>query len=134
MSTTDANRGSRRDGPTIRGHSPHDPRLSCLTIAMTAVANPDVLCDIFFLRRDRSVLCRENHECTLIDMPCLEKVEQAAHLLADKGHLDKIVQVVADPTNVKLLVVGVAEFEPAAAGPEVNCLVVSLCALIFIPP
>ena len=68
-------------------------------------------------------------------MPRLEKTEQvsAGQIICEQawGELDKITQVVAVPANVELVVAGLAELEPAAAGPKVNCLVVSLCALIL---
>ena len=73
----------------------------------------------------------------VIDMLCLEKAEQAASgqiiFEQTRGDLDKIKQIVDDQANVELAVAGLAKLEPAAAGPKVNCLVVSLCALIFIP-
>ena len=52
---------------TVRDHPPCDPRLSRVAMAMAAatVANLGVLRDIFFLRLDRSVLSRENHEYML---------------------------------------------------------------------
>ena len=47
-----------------------------------------------------------------------------------RGELGKIKQVVAVPANFELVVAGLAALEPATAGPKVNCLVFSLCALI----
>ena len=73
----------------------------------------------------------------VIDMLRLEKAEQAAtaQIIFEqtRGDLNKIKQMVDDPTNVELAVAGLAKLEPAAAGPKVNCLVVSLCALLLIP-
>ena len=70
-------------------------------------------------------------------MPRSEKAEQtsAGQIICEKarGILDKIKQVVAVPANVKLVVAGQAKLEPATAGPKVNCLLVSLCVLNFMP-
>ena len=94
----------------------------------------------------------------VIDMLCLEKAEQAASgqiiFEQTRGDLDKIKQMVDDPTlyralgpicvwgsvigpsmgwddpaNVELAVAGLAKLEPATAGPKVKFLVVSLSAL-----
>ena len=45
-----------------------------------------------------------------------------------------IEQTVAVPAIVEHAVAGLVKFEPTAADPEVNCLVISLCTPILIPP
>ena len=79
-------------------------------------------------------------------MSLFEKVEQAADQIMceqTRADLDKIQQVVADPAIIEQAVdgpaiieqtvAGMVKFEPAAAVPEVNCLVVSLCTPILMP-
>ena len=70
-------------------------------------------------------------------MPRLEKAEQvgASQIFFEqtRGDLNEIKQMVDDPANVELAVARLTKLEPAAAGPRVNCLVVSFCALFLIP-
>ena len=44
-----------------------------------------------------------------------------------------IEQAVAGPVIIEQTVAGLVKFEPAAADPEVNCLIVSLSTLFLIP-
>ena len=69
----------------------------------------------------------------VIDMPRLEKAEHASVASQSifeqtRADLDKIKQMVDDPANAELTVAGLAKLKPTAAGPKVNCSVVSLCA------
>ena len=68
-------------------------------------------------------------------MPRLEKTEQASarQIICEqaRGDLDKINQVVTALANVKLVAAGLVELEPPAAAPNVNILLVSLCALLL---
>ena len=105
-------------------------------------------CFIYLISRlDRSVLSPENHECILIlCMSLFEKVEQAADKIMceqTRADLDNIQQVKANPAIIEQavdgpaiieqVVVSLVKFELAAADPEVNCLVVSLCTPLSIP-
>ena len=70
----------------------------------------------------------ENYECARIDVSCFEKVEQTAanQIICEqtRDYLDKTEHAVAGPANSEQAVTGRAKLEPAAACPEVNCLVV----------
>ena len=80
-------------------------------------------------------------------MSLFEKNEQVAadQIICEqtRADLDKIQQVVADPAIIEQTVAvpaivehavaGLVKFEPTAADPEVNCLVISLCTPILIP-
>ena len=48
-----------------------------------------------------------------------------------RGDLDKINQVVTALANVELVAAGLAKFEPLAAAPKVNSLLVCVCALLL---
>ena len=98
----------------VRGHFPRSPRPSqvVMTMKVVTVVNPGVLRGIFFKAQQ---VCFE-----LIDMPHLEKTEQAParQIICEqaRGDMDKVKQVVTALANVELVTGGGRPNHIGAAG------------------